>query len=49
MAKLVTKFKYYKPALKKNIGGLVKYIATRDGVEKLYEVKKLRKKDVAKK
>ena len=39
MAKLVTKFKYYKPASKKNIGGLVKYIATREGVEKLYEVK----------
>ena len=39
MAKLVTKFKYYKPASKKNRGGLVKYIATRDGVEKLYEVK----------
>lgn len=39
MAKLVTKFKYYKPTSKKNIGGLVKYIATREGVEKLYEVK----------
>lgn len=39
MAKLVTKFKYYKPASKKNIGGLVKYIATREGVEKLYVVK----------
>lgn len=33
MAKLVTKFKYYKPTEKRKIGGLVKYIATRDGVE----------------
>lgn len=33
MAKLVTKFKYYKPTDKKNIGGLALYIAKRDGVE----------------
>lgn len=33
MAKLVTKFRYYKPAEKRKIGGLMKYIATRDGVE----------------
>ena len=33
MAKLVTKFRYYKPTEKRKIGGLMKYIATRDGVE----------------
>lgn len=33
MAKLITKFRYYKPADRKNIGGLVRYIATRDKVE----------------
>ena len=33
MAKLITKFRYYKPTDRKNIGGLVKYIATREGVE----------------
>ena len=39
MAKLVTKFRYYKPTDRKNIGGLVKYIATRDGVEKCEDSK----------
>jgi len=34
MAKLVTKFRYYKPHSKKNVGGYAKYIATREGVEK---------------
>lgn len=34
MAKIVTKFRYYKPTEKRKIGGLMKYIATRDGVEK---------------
>lgn len=34
MAKLITKFKYYKPKGKMKIGGYLKYIATRDGVEK---------------
>ena len=39
MAKLVTKFRYYKPTDRKNIGGLVKYIATREGVERCDESK----------
>lgn len=34
MAKLITKFKYYKQKGKMKIGGYLKYIATRDGVEK---------------
>ena len=34
MAKLVTKFKYLKPDRKKK-GGYARYIATRDGVEKI--------------
>ena len=37
MAKLVTKFRYYKPHSKKRIGGYAKYIATREGVEKYNE------------
>ena len=41
MPKLVTKFKYYKPGGKKSIGGFVKYIATREGVEKIDESQKL--------
>lgn len=40
MAKLVTKFRYYKPTDKQKIGGLAKYIATRDGVEFCDESKK---------
>lgn len=35
MAKLVTKFKYIKPNSKINAGGYAKYIATREGVEKI--------------
>lgn len=35
MARLITKFKYLKPDRKKNIGGYAKYIATREGVEKI--------------
>ncbi len=35
MAKLVTKFKYIKPNSKMNAGGYAKYIATREGVEKI--------------
>jgi hypothetical protein len=37
MAKLVTKFRYYKPRGKTRMGGYAKYIATRDGVEKCDE------------
>lgn len=35
MAKLVTKFKYLKPNRKVSVGGYAKYIATREGVEKI--------------
>lgn len=35
MAKLVTKFKYLKPDRKQSAGGYAKYIATREGVEKI--------------
>ena len=35
MAKLVTKFKYRKPTRKVSTGGYAKYIATREGVEKI--------------
>lgn len=35
MAKLVTKFKYMKSGSGQNIGGYAKYIATREGVEKI--------------
>ena len=34
MSKLVTKFKYYKPGASVSMGGYLKYIATREGVEK---------------
>lgn len=37
MAKIVTKFRYYKPHSKKSVGGYAKYIATREGVEKSAE------------
>ena len=40
MAKLVTKFKYLKPGGRKGVGGYVKYIATRKGVDKLDDTKK---------
>ena len=35
MARLVTKFKYLKPNRRVSAGGYAKYIATRDGVEKI--------------
>lgn len=37
MARLITKFKYLKPNSKRSVGGYVKYIATREGVEKIDE------------
>ncbi len=40
MAKLVTKFKYLKPNCKVSAGGYAKYIATREGVEKIDDTKK---------
>ncbi len=39
MAKLVTKFKYLKPGARQGRGGYAKYIATRDGVEKIDDSK----------
>ena len=41
MAKLVTKFKYLKPNDRLGAGGYAKYIATREGVEKIDDTKKL--------
>ena len=35
MVRLITKFKYLKPHHEKSIGGYAKYIATREGVEKI--------------
>ncbi len=40
MAKLVTKFKFLKPSARQGRGGYAKYIATRDGVEKIDDTKK---------
>lgn len=41
MVKLVTKFKYLKPKEGQKLGGYVKYIATREGVEKIDDTEKL--------
>ena len=41
MAKLITKFKYMKPDSYVSVGGYAKYIATREGVEKINDTKKL--------
>lgn len=40
MAKLVTKFKYLKPNREKSFGNYARYIATREGVEKIDDSKK---------
>ena len=40
MARLVTKFKYLKPNRKVSAGGYAKYIATREGVEKIDDTKR---------
>ena len=40
MARLVTKFKYLKPNRKVSAGGYAKYIANREGVEKIDDTKK---------
>lgn len=37
MAKLITKFKYLKPNERQSVGGYAKYIATREGVDKIDE------------
>ncbi len=41
MAKLVTKFKYLKPNAQSGRGGYAKYIATREGVDKIDNTQKL--------
>lgn len=41
MARLITKFKYLKPNREQGVGGYVKYIATREGVERIDESFKL--------
>ena len=41
MARLITKFKYLKPNTRESVGGYAKYIATREGVEKIDESYKL--------
>ena len=41
MARLITKFKYLKTNARKSVGGYAKYIATREGVEKIDESFKL--------
>lgn len=41
MARLVTKFKYLNPNRDTYISGYVKYIATREGVEKIDDTKRL--------
>lgn len=41
MAKLITKFKYLKPNARKSVGGYAKYIATREGVDKIDQSFKL--------
>lgn len=40
MAKIITKFKYLKPNRKQSVGGYAKYVATRDGVDKIDDSKK---------
>jgi hypothetical protein len=40
VAKLVTKFKFLKPGARQGRGGYAKYIATRDGVEKIDDSKR---------
>ena len=49
MARLVTKFKYLKPNDSKKIGGYAKYIATREGVEKIDDTHKFAPSTVAQK
>lgn len=41
MAKLITKFKYLRPMDRKRVGGYAKYIATREGVDKIDDTFKL--------
>lgn len=46
MAKLITKFKYLKPNIRQSVGGYAKYIATREGVERIDESYKLAQSSV---
>ena len=46
MAKLITKFKYLKPDTRQSVGGYAKYIATREGVDKIDESYKLAQSSV---
>lgn len=46
MAKLITKFKYLKPNVRQSVGGYAKYIATREGVERIDESYKLAQSSV---
>ena len=41
MARLVTKFKFLKPGDRKGAGGYAKYIATREGVERIDDSQRL--------
>ena len=41
MARLITKFKYLKPNARQSVGGYAKYIATREGVDKIDKSYKL--------
>lgn len=41
MARLITKFKYLKPNARESVGGYARYIATREGVDKIDESYKL--------
>ena len=40
MAKIIVKSSYYKPNSKRSAAGFIRYISTRDGVEKIDESKK---------
>lgn len=41
MARLVTKFKYLKPDARSGVGGYAKYIATREGVDRINDTQRL--------
>ena len=41
MARIVTKFKFLKPGSRKGAGGYAKYIATREGVERIDDSQRL--------
>ena len=48
MAKIITKFRYSKPTADRKIGGYAGYIATSEGVEKIYsQLKTFSKKTIS--